>query len=267
MKINIIILSIITIFSSVKISEAFDFKGYQIILKKHVYENKTKSGIRINTVDYKKLIIEKNNPVSHYSRLLKKLSKFNPSSLKTQNDKIAFWINIYNIAAINLILKYYPVESIRSSNISLFKNPWGKKAISVGGQHYSLGYIEHIILLKKYNYAMSHFGIVCASVSCPDLSKKIFTAKNLESLLRKQALKFLSSQEKGMLIDRKNNILFLSQIFKFDKKNFENGKHDIIPFIIPLIMNKNDRKYLREKNYKLKFLKYNWLLNDKKTEE
>ena len=126
-----------------------------------------------------------------------------------------------------------------------------------------LGFIEHGILLGRYKKKMIHFGIVCASVSCPDLSRSVYTGENLDRLLNRQARKFLQSEKKGIRIDRKNKRVYVSKIFKFDAKSFSRGKADIIPFVLPFVDNP-DREYLEKEAYELEFLPYNWDLNDLK---
>jgi hypothetical protein len=66
---------------------------------------------------------------------------------------------------------------------------------------------------------------------------------------------------KGMRIDRKKGHVYISRIFKFDKKNFPRGKTDIIPFVLPYIKNGKDAEYLKKGEYSLRFLPYNWKLN------
>jgi hypothetical protein len=262
-KLHLYALIFIILFSVTEASYAFDENRYARILRKYVHQNKVLNGIRMNVVDYTGLLNEKNNPASDYSKLLIGIASFNPSQLSSRNARIAFWINAYNIGAINLILDYYPVDSIRSLRINILTNPWNKEVITVNGRRYSLGTIEHRILLGTYGMKMIHFGIVCASVSCPDLSREVYTEKNLNALLKKQARNFLSNRKKGLRIDRKNRTVYVSRIFKYDSKSFGRGKVDIIPFILPLVR-ETDREYLREEGYSLEFLPYNWKLNDLK---
>ncbi|MFC1670855.1 DUF547 domain-containing protein [Spirochaetota bacterium] len=240
---------------------AFSYGTYSKILNKYVHRNRMLGGIKMNVVDYKGLHKEYKNPSSDFNSLLKELSTFNPSTLRGRNARLAFWINVYNIGAINLVLMNYPVGSIRSLKINVFKNPWDKDAIKVNGRWYSLSYIEHNILLKKYGEKSSHFGIVCASVSCPDITIRLYTKRTVRWLLKKMGRRFIKNTKKGMRIDRAKNIVYLSKIFKFDKKNFGRGKADIIPFILPFVSPKESKDYLKNGTYKIEFMPYNWNLN------
>jgi hypothetical protein len=242
---------------------SFDYSSYSALLKKYVKTGRSISGITLNTVDYKGLHTENKNPSSGYNRLLAQLRTFNPASFSSRKDQVAFWINAYNIGAIKMVLDHYPVESIRSFKINILKNPWKKKVLNIGGALYSLHRIEHEILLGKYRELKAHFAIVCASVSCPEIVPVVYTGKNLTYMINSQAVKLFKNSRKGMRIDRKKGHVYISRIFKFDKKNFPRGKADIIPFILPYIENGKDAEYLKKGEYRLRFLPYNWKLNGK----
>lgn len=243
---------------------AFDYQLYEKILDKYVYEGRTRDGVTSNVVDYEGLYKESKDSTSNYSKYLEQLSHFNPDKLTDKNNRISFWINAYNIGAIKMILDHYPVDSIRSMKINIFKFPWNKKILNINGKLYSLDAIEYGILIKKIRVVEAHFSIVCASLSCPDISKKVYKGKSLLMQLKRQAKRLLSDSGKGMYIDRAKNKVYLSQIFKFDKENFSKGKEVIIPFILPYIDNEEDRNYLKTKDYKIEFLEYNWKLNSLK---
>ncbi len=240
---------------------SFDYTIYGRLLKKYLREGGTIDGTGLNTLDYRGLYREKQNPSSDYNRLIEQLRSFDPASLSGRNSRIAFWINAYNIGAIKMILDHYPVGSIRSFKISIFKNPWKKKILNIGGKSYSLHRIEHLILLGEYRELRSHLGIVCASVSCPDLSPSVYTGKNLNSLIMKQGQSFFANKKKGLRIEREKNRVSVSGIFSYDSKNFSRGRADIIPFILPFLTGEEDREYLKKGEYRIEFLPYNWNLN------
>lgn len=261
-----VIITILTMIMMYPLSRAafaseFDYTTYASLLKKYVQEDKKVKGFTLNVVDYEGLYQEKRNPSSDYNRTLEQLAQFNPEVLSSEDHQIAFWINAYNIGAMKMILDHYPVDSIRSRKIQFLKNPWGIKIVTIGGRQYSLGEIEHEILLKRFSALKAHFVIVCASLSCPELAKDVYTAGRLQAQLSRQAAKFMNDPKKGYAIDRVNKKVSLSRIFKFDKKNFGKGANVIIPFILPFIENKEDREFLEKGTYDLEFLDYDWDLN------
>ncbi|HAK61395.1 MAG TPA: hypothetical protein DCO77_13630 [Nitrospiraceae bacterium] len=247
--------------SGTAFASEFDYTTYASLLKKYVQEDKKVKGFTLNVVDYEGLYQERRNSSSDYNRILEQLAQFNPETLSSKDHQIAFWINAYNIGAVKMILDHYPVDSIRSRKISFLKNPWGIKIVTIGGRQYSLGEIEHEILLKRFSALKAHFVIVCASLSCPELAKDVYTAGRLQAQLFRQAAKFMNDPKKGYAIDRAKKKVYVSRIFKFDKKNFGKGADVIIPFILPFVENKEDREFLEKGTYDLEFLDYEWGLN------
>lgn len=137
------------------------------------------------------------DPGSAYSKLLGQLSTFNPGTLPTREDQIAFWIDAYNIGAIKMIIDHYPTNSIKSAKINIFGNPWGKEILNINGRPYSLGEIEHDILIGRYREKKAHFAIVCASLSCPDITNEVYTGEKLKAQMERRARLFLNNLRKG----------------------------------------------------------------------
>lgn len=239
----------------------FSYSTYQQFLDRYVIPGKYIAGIKVNVVDYDGIQRDREKPGSLYDKVLKQLVNVNPNELRKREDQIAFWINAYNIGAIKMIMDHYPVESIRSLKIHWLKNPWNKKILTVGNTNYSLGHIEHDILLGTFGEPLVHFAIVCASLSCPDLSPAVFTGHRLGEQLEGQARLFLGNEEKGLRIDRENGVVYFSKIFTFDKKTFPHGAKDAIPLITGFIDHEQDRIYVRSGTYEIKYLEYNWDLN------
>jgi hypothetical protein len=239
----------------------FPYSTYQQFLDRYVVPGKYIGGIKVNVVDYDAIQGDQVSPESLYEKILRQLLSFEPGTLQSKEEEIAFWLNAYNIGAIKIIIDHYPVDSIRSTKINWLKNPWNKKILTIGNETYSLGQIEHDILIGKYGEPLIHFAIVCASLSCPDLSTQVYEGSRLREQLERQARQFLQSEKKGLRIHREQGKVFFSKIFKFDKKTFPNGVRDAISLITRFIDKEEDREYLRSGDYKIKHLDYNWDLN------
>ncbi len=240
---------------------SFSYSSYQQLLDRYVVPGKYIGDMKLNVVDYDAIQTDRVSPESLYEKILKQLLNFDPGTLQNREEEIAFWINAYNIGAIKMIIDHYPVDSIRSTKINWLKNPWNKKILTIGNQTYSLGQIEHEILIGRYGDPMIHFAIVCASLSCPDLSPRVYEAPRLREQLERQVRQFLQNDKKGIQIRSDQGKVFFSRIFKFDKKSFPNGAKDAIPLTSHFIQKEGDRQYLRSGDYKIKYLDYNWDLN------
>ena len=230
---------------------AFDFSGWDELLKKHVLA-KTVSGVRFSAVNYPAM---KRDP--RYAQLIADLKIFPPDSLKTRKEKLAFWINLYNIFAVKVVQDNYPVESIKDVG-SFFSPVWDKTAGVAGGKEITLSEIEHEIL-RKMDEPRIHVAIVCASISCPDLRKEVYTAKDLDAQLDDQVKRFLENRGKGLRIDRSAGKVWLSAIFKWFKDDFKSSG-GVVAFVSKHVPAR-DVSYLQGKKFKISYLDYDWGLN------
>lgn len=252
----------LSVFVSTTVQGAnFDYRHYESILNRHVKPNVSIDGVLVTAVDYAALGSEAGKQDSDYSGLLKDLASFNPETLDGREDKIAFWINVYNIAAIKTLIDHYPIDSIRSRKISWLGLPWNRKVITVGGKEYSLGQIENEILLDTFKDLRIHFAINCASVSCVNLAQEPYRGPTLSKQLEERGKLFLADQQKGLRIDQEKKVVYLSQVFKFDKKHFDELAGGAVNFILPYLR-PEDREFVKKEKLTVEYLDYNWKSND-----
>ncbi len=173
------------------------------------------------------------------------LSENRPNNNWSKAEKMAYWINAYNAMTIDLILRNYPVKSIKD-----IKDPWKQRLWKLGEKWYNLDEIEHKIL-RKMGDPRIHFAIVCASYSCPKLAFEAYTASSLDSQLNIATKEFLRDPERNKLSE--NNIK-LSKIFKWFAEDFKtNGS--LIDFL-----NLHSDVTIAN-NAKKTFMEYSWDLN------
>ena len=232
---------------------AFDFKGWDGLLKKHVGPT-TIAGVRLAGVNYPGI---QKDPA--YAKLIADLKTFSPSKLKTDKEKMTFWINVYNVMAVKMVVDHYPVDSIKDAG-SLFNSVWKKEVGVVGGKKVTLNEIEHEIL-RKMGDPRIHVAIVCASVSCPDLRNEAYTADKLDAQLDDQFVQFLENRGKGYQLDRGKKRVTMSKIFDWFEEDFE-PKGGVLPFLSRYAPEK-DRSLLKNGKVKVSYLDYNWDLNKK----
>jgi hypothetical protein len=67
--------------------------------------------------------------------LVASLERSDPQQLRTREEKIAFWINAYNIFAIDLVARHYPVEGIKEIG-SWLRPVWKIEAGRIGERSY-----------------------------------------------------------------------------------------------------------------------------------
>jgi hypothetical protein len=244
----------LVIMAALSVSSAFasDFPSWDGLLKKYVAP-KTTNGVTLQAVDYKRL---GDDPA--YAKLIKDLETTSLSRLKTREEKLTFWINVYNIMAAKMVLDHYPVKSIKDAG-SFFKAVWKKDVGLVAGKMRTLNEIEHEIL-RKMDEPRIHVAIVCASVSCPDLRAEAYTVENLDSQLDNQLELFLMNAEKGLRVDKKNGRVYLSSIFKWFKEDFE-SKGGVRNYLVSYAP-EAARASLKNHKLSVHYLDYDWELNE-----
>ncbi|MDP1773540.1 MAG: DUF547 domain-containing protein [Methylobacter sp.] len=166
----------------------------------------------LNLVDYSAL--KKSGQLEAAYQVIK---AFPVETLANREEKLAFYINAYNILALKMVLDHWPVDSIKDAG-NLLSPVWKKTAGVIGGQEVSLDAIENEVL-RPMGEPRIHFAIVCASVSCPDLRTEPYTADKLNAQLDDQVNSFLGNTQKGLNDDGK--IIHVSKIFDWFEKDFK----------------------------------------------
>jgi len=169
-----------------------------------------KHGTPLVVVDYAAL--KQNGQIEKAYQTIK---QFDVSQLQGHDEKLAFYINTYNILALKMVVDHWPQKSIKDIG-SFFIPVWKKEAGMIAGKAMSLDDVENNII-RPMGEPRIHLAIVCASVSCPDLRNEPYTAAKLNQQLNDQVKTFLANNKKGMLIQQGE--LKVSKWFKqdFDK--------------------------------------------------
>ena len=143
------------------------------------------------------------------------------------------------------------------------------------GENYTLRDIERGILLRQFGDPKICFALSYASLGGSSLVNKPYIGETLAGQLEEQAQAFISS-ERGFRIDRGKKRAYLSVVFKpswygnyflkryttdknfIDKEPFERAALNFISNYIP----RKDKDFLIRKDYTIKYMKYNWTLNE-----
>jgi len=231
-----LLLIAILIYSGTLFAQQMDYSKWDTFLKKYVTAGKVKYA------DIKK-------DTKTLEDILKLFSQNIPNKTWNKNQKLAYWMNAYNAYTIQLVVNNYPTKSI--TKIEKGK-PWDKKFIPNGKSKISLNYIEHEIL-RKMNEPRIHFGIICASISCPNIPNKAFTPENVNKLMDNLAKRFINDPSKNKITAKKIQI---SEIFNWFGSDFKTKNTTLIDFL-----NKYSSTQIIAKA-KVTFLPYNWGLNE-----
>jgi hypothetical protein len=242
-------LSLVLIFSACKqevsrtyAQEAPSHSAFDALLKEYVDAS--------GDVDYSGLQADSNR----LNTYLATLSKHHPHAGWTEDEQLAYWINAYNAFTLQLIIRHYPIGSIKGItfvNIPLVHSPWDLSFIEVEGQRYDLNDIEHGIIRKEFEVPEIHFALVCAARSCPRLRREAYIPDQLDAQLADQARDFLSDTRKNIIT---KDFIQLSKLFTWYGGDFKRDGSliDYINQYVPAPVDANARKGS---------LPYDWNLN------
>jgi hypothetical protein len=202
------------------------------------------SGARL---DYAAL--RESSAYQHYRNALSPgLKGFDPMILESRQERLAFWINLYNALVVDAVIALGVQRSVNEGKLGLLTF-FRRAAYNVGGYRISLDEIEHGILRGNLGHPFIpgrqfapldprlswviwpaepriHFALNCASRSCPPI--QVYSADHLEAQLDMATRSFVDANVK---LDSSKKILVVSSIFRWFKGDF-GGQAGIIPFVI-----------------------------------
>lgn len=185
----------------------------------------------------------------------------------SDTDKIAFLINAYNAITLESIINQKPLKN----SIKDIFGVWNFAKHTVAGDTKTLDDIEHNTLRKTFNEPRIHAALVCAAISCPPLRQEPYVGAKLNQQLDDQVRQWLSN-ERGLRIDRAQNQVAISSIFKWFGEDWQKSYGTADQFagkpteraalnFISRYVSPEDQAYLVQGGYKLKYLNYDWSLN------
>ena len=192
----------------------------------------------------------KYNQIQYNRDLIETLvDRIGEQSLSGQSDdfKVAFYINAYNLLTIYQIVENYPSIKSVMDIPSFFKG----RRFRVARETMTLDQLEFQYLFairKDFRY---HFALVCGAQSCPLLYHQAYTAQDLDQQLTTRTRVMFNLEE---YVNDVNGEVQLSKVFEWYRADFEKEK--------PLLEAINDFRDIPINPGKaIKFIDYNWELN------
>ena len=196
----------------------------------------------------------------------------------SKDQQLAFLINAYNAWTIEFVLTRYPdLDSIKDLG-SFFSSPWKNEFINLLGETRSLDNIEHQLIRGsgRYEEPRIHFAVNCASIGCPALLNRAYTAAKLNDQLDLVTQNFLADRSRNYFL---NGELHVSPIFDWYKEDFTkgwDGVNSVAGFLARyddalglngpgqgvIVNGKAAAERLREGSLGIGYTDYDWDLND-----
>lgn len=243
------------------------YAPYAELLDQYVIEKQSESGGFVSAFDYQSALSEPAT-ADQIEKQKENLTEFNPESIQTREQALAFWINAYNFFMLAHILENPKADGSLIDSVKdygNFVNPYRvfkQQSFNIGGKEYSLDTIEKDILLgkeyknKDWKDARVHFAVNCAAVGCPPLRKSLYIPDTIDSILEENTRLALATP-RHMHFD--NGTLYLTQLFEWYEEDFIEEAGTIRAFLkqyTPAEMhNKIDNADA------IRFIDYDWALN------
>ena len=240
-------------------------------------------GLNVETgkVDYERLA--RSAVLEEYQPLATALRDFDPASLTTDDERKAFWINVYNSMLIHGVVAYGARTSLWN-----IRGAFERIAYNIGRYRYSLDDIEHGILRgnkahflipgrrfshadPRRNFALRqvdpriHFALVCGASSCPPIG--IYQPNRLDAQLDLAARNFINGG--GVDLNADKMTVSLSRIFQWYSPDFGGrwmgtGKRaPLLRYVAAFLDKCDDCQFLLDRADQLRVIyqKYDWALN------
>lgn len=221
-----------------------------------------------------------------YRALIPALARMDLHQLATRQQRLAFWINLYNLLTVDAVL-YYGVQRDINEAHSVFY----RAGYNVGGLFFSLHDVEQGLLRANAGHpavpgpqfgtndprrqhalvtpdARIHFALVCAAESCPPI--RLYAAEQIDAQLDLATANFVNSS--AVQLDPPTKTARLSKIFQWYATDFGApfsvtlGFGDATPllrWVAPYLADEALSAQVESDaaDYAISFLAYNWSLN------
>jgi hypothetical protein len=212
-----------------------------------------------------------------YLRLSYNLKALDLKGLALREERIAFWVNLYNVIVIHGVIALGIKDSVKE-----VWNFFRRVYYRIGNHFFSPDDIEHGILRgnRRPPYALCrrfragdprlnlivepldpriHFTLVCGSNSCPFI--EVYTPENLDEELTFASQAFINAG--GAVLNRAASVVSLSRLFLWYAPDFGRTLPERLRFIARYLDNESDRRFIAEHADRLNvtYQKYDWRLN------
>lgn len=204
-----------------------------------------------------------------------RLCDFDLDTLTGRQEKLAFWINLYNALVVDGIISY-GLASVHD-DLGFFR----RVAYTIGGERYSADDIEHGVLrgnrrhfhpaiwLPQFGRDDSrlarsvlpadpriHFALVCGTRSCPPFDS--YSAENLDAQLDAAASSFINGG--AVALDTAGGVVCVSPIFKWYRRDFDEAG-GAVEMMLRYLDDGPVKRALRAGTGRIHYQDWDWSLN------
>ncbi|WP_337878697.1 DUF547 domain-containing protein [Rheinheimera sp.] len=116
-----------------------------------------------------------------------------PLNLLTNNEQLAYWLNLYNVVVVDEINKIYPEKKLEDF-VTDDDGLLARKTVTVEGVELSLNDIQHKVLKVKFDRdPLILYGLYQGYIGSPSIRKHAYTGDNVRRTLTANAFDFINS--------------------------------------------------------------------------
>jgi len=221
--------------------------------------------VRNDLVDYD--AFAKSQPFQQY---LQSLEAARPEAM-SKEERLAFWINVYNAYTVELINRHKERESIRNINMLLGvlrgRRPWKEDIVRAAGRVLSLDDVQNKILRLEFKEPRIHMALSGAAMSSPPLRAEAYEGSKLNEQLHDQTRTFLRERQTDNRLDLGNSIIHLSPIFDWNRADFGKTDAGILKFVSSYFEGTGEKSAFAAARLTIEFTEFDWSLNLQKPRE
>jgi len=178
-----------------------------------------------------------------------------------RDRQLAFWLNLFNAAVIDLVVTHYPVSSMRDIDLdtrAAVYGPWTAADLEVAGDALSLADIEDDILFAQWGDPRLHYALHRASLGCPNLPAEPFTGADIDARLDAAAMAYVNHR-RGVAIE--GGDLVVSSLYRWHRHDFGGSERDVLRHLMAFAA--PERALMLQRFDGVDRDRYDWRLNDR----
>jgi hypothetical protein len=193
-------------------ADPFLYSDLEIVLKLSVHEK----GIDGETLNAHKVYLLK---------FLNAVHSLEKTEYETwsRNEKLAFWLNMYNACSLSLLLKYPYAEKITD----IPESP-RDMIFSVFGENMSLSQIKHIYLRGYFQDERIHCALATPARGFPSMRNEAYLGIYVNLQLEEDVMRFITDPE-HVRVDTEKKKIVLSKVFEWTAIDFVKRYQNDIP--------------------------------------
>jgi hypothetical protein len=183
------------------------------------------------------------------------LSSVNPDDMSDDNERLAFWINLYNTLVIQQIITHHYPDSVQSVD-GFFTTP----LVTIADESLSLDGIEHG-KVRRFADPRIHAALVCGAQGCPIVTT--YTPDTLNDALTNALHTFLADPTRGIAYDGITDTVTITPILRWFAGDFAGplayvSLKQLTPIVLPYLSDAGQRAWHAGR---IQVRTYDWRLN------